>query len=152
MVTDQVCDDLTVAAGPEGVGRELLPELFMVIDLPVHGDSDGLVFVVERLVAGGGVDDGEALVGEVAVVDLVHAAPVGAAVLEPARELQDMCPLPLGVIGAAQHRQYAAHFDRIDGSKAMPNKERALCRSVFALVLNVVELLMEKSGIGGSYL
>jgi hypothetical protein len=31
-----VCDDFAVAAGPEGVGGELRPELFMVVDLPIH--------------------------------------------------------------------------------------------------------------------
>lgn len=84
MVTDQVCDDLAVAACPECVRGELRPELFMVVDLSVHSDDEGLVLVVEWLVARGRVDDGEALVGEVAVADLVHAAPVRAAVLEPA--------------------------------------------------------------------
>lgn len=36
MVTDQVSDDLAVAACPECVGGELRPELFMVVDLSVH--------------------------------------------------------------------------------------------------------------------
>lgn len=36
MVANQVCDDFAVAAGPEGVGGELRPELFMVVDLPIH--------------------------------------------------------------------------------------------------------------------
>lgn len=82
-----MCDDLAVTAGPEAVSgsSEAGSEELVVVDLAVDGDDDGLVLVVEGLVAGGRVDDGEALVGEVAVVaHLAKAAPVGATVLEPA--------------------------------------------------------------------
>lgn len=106
----QVRNDFAVTSGPEGVGGELRPELFVVVDLPVHRDSEGLVFVVEWLVTGGWVDDGEALVGEVAVANLVQPAPVRATVLEPARELKYADSLSLGVVGTSEHCQYAAHF------------------------------------------
>jgi hypothetical protein len=110
--TYQVRDDLAVAAGPEpvaGVG-EVGPEVLVVVDLAVDGDDHGLVLVVEGLVAGGRVDDGEALVGEVAVAHLTEAAPVGAPVLEPPRQLQHARPLAaLGLVSAPQHCKYAAH-------------------------------------------
>ena len=46
MVTDQVCDDLAVAACPERVGGELRPELFMVVDLSIH--LQGVLVLTER--------------------------------------------------------------------------------------------------------
>lgn len=104
-------DDLAVAAGPESVagGGEPAPEVLVVVDLAVDGDDHRLVLVVEGLVAGGRVDDGEALVGEVAVAHLTEAAPVGATVLEPPRQLQHPASLVLAMTRLAKHSKYAAH-------------------------------------------
>jgi hypothetical protein len=68
-LTDQVCNDFAVTSRPElvAVGKELLPDGPIVVDLAVHGDYDSLDLVAEGLVAGGWVDDGETLVGKVAV-------------------------------------------------------------------------------------
>jgi hypothetical protein len=106
-----VRDDLAVAAGPELVagGGEVGPEVLVVVDLAVDGDDDGLVLVVEGLVAGGRVDDGQALVGEVAVAHLPQPAPVGAPVLEPPRQLQHAGALLPLLVGAPQHSKDAAH-------------------------------------------
>ena len=54
-----VDDDLCVAAGVEGVteGLEFWDEFLVVVDFSVEDDTDALVFVVERLLAGGQVDD-----------------------------------------------------------------------------------------------
>lgn len=112
-MTYQVRDDLAVAAGPEAVAcaGEAAPEVQVVVDLAVDGDDHRLVLVVEGLVARGRVDDGEALVREVAVAHLPEAAPVGAPVLQPPRQLQHPGPLAaaLGLVGAPEHSKYAAH-------------------------------------------
>ena len=56
------------------------------------------------------IDDGEALVGEVAVAHLPEAAPVGAPVLEPPRQLQHPGSLAMRrLVGAPKHSKYAAH-------------------------------------------
>ncbi len=57
-----VDDGLGVRVGLEAMTAvlELLAEILEVVDLAVEDDADGAVFVVDRLVAAGDVDDGQA--------------------------------------------------------------------------------------------
>jgi hypothetical protein len=73
--------DLAVRLGDKRLAGDLLQdlrlELLVVVDLAVDGHHDGLVLVEQGLVARGGVDDGQALVRQEVVAELVHARPAG---------------------------------------------------------------------------
>ena len=76
-----VDDDFGVAAGVEDVAQRLQfrDEFLIVVDFAVEDDADALVFVVQRLLAGGQVDDRQAAVAEPDAGFDMQAAFVGAA-------------------------------------------------------------------------
>lgn len=53
--------------------QDLLLQRLVVVDLAVDGDTDGAVLVEQRLVARGGVNDGQALVRHERIASLVQA-------------------------------------------------------------------------------
>jgi hypothetical protein len=61
-----VHDDFGVAAGVEDVAERLQfgDQFLIVVDFAVEDDANALVFVVQRLLAGGQVDDREAAMAE----------------------------------------------------------------------------------------
>jgi hypothetical protein len=76
-----VNDDFGVAAGVENVAEclQFRDEFLVVVDFAVEDDADALVFVVQRLLAGGQVDDGEAPMAEPDAGFDMQAAFVGTA-------------------------------------------------------------------------
>lgn len=56
----------------------------MVENLAIDSDDDGFVFVEERLITGSRINDGEALMGQIAVTVLMKPTPVWPTVLQSA--------------------------------------------------------------------
>src|SRR5258707_4526 len=114
-----VDDRLSVRVGLEAMTAvlELLAEILEVVDLTVEDDADGAVFVVDRLIAAGDVDDGQAAHAQADIVRPEETFAVGTAVQQPV-----VHRLQRGAIGAqgAQHAGDAAHRygDRIAGANA----------------------------------
>ena len=92
-------DDLGVAAGVEHMaeGQQFGDQLGVVVDLPVEDDDHRTVFVEERLLAGGHVDDRQPPVAESDTRLDVHVAFIGPAVM-------------LRLVHAEQHRTVDVSF------------------------------------------
>eukprot|EP00963_Diacronema_lutheri_P010804 scaffold1204_cov313-Pavlova_lutheri.AAC.8 len=115
----EVADDLAVAVGGEGVFLlECIPQLHVIVDLSVDGHYDFLGLVVQRLVSGGWIHDGQSLVRQEHVLVLVYPAPVGSAVPQPGAEDED--PLSHGgrVVPGPEDGQDATHDVRFAGWRA----------------------------------
>mmetsp|Transcript_23956 Transcript_23956/g.68591 ORF Transcript_23956/g.68591 Transcript_23956/m.68591 type:complete len:392 (-) Transcript_23956:92-1267(-) len=109
-------EDLAVAASHELVlarcaSLQLLPQLHVVVDLPVHAQHQVPRLVVEGLVAAVGVHDGQALMRDERAPLAVHAAPVRAPVPEQLGGVHDVLAHFLRLLDAKQ-RQDAAHGRR----------------------------------------
>ena len=93
-----VDDDFGVAAGVEHVAErlQLRDQFLVVVDLAVEDDAHAVVFVVERLLAGGQVDDRQAPVPQAdARLDMQ------AALVRAAMELGFVHPVQHGTIDVA---------------------------------------------------
>jgi hypothetical protein len=76
-----VDDDFSVAASVEDMaeGLQFRNEFLVIVDFAVEDDADALVFVVEWLLAGGQVDDGEPTMAEPDAGFEMQAAFIGTA-------------------------------------------------------------------------
>ncbi len=105
-----VNDHFGVGARAKGVPQRLQlgNELLIVIDLAVEYDDDGLVLVVERLMSGGEIDDGQSPVAE------RHAGlEVLAEVVRPAMRLR--------VVHAPQEPRSGGRVPRVSTIPVMPH-------------------------------
>mmetsp|Transcript_80779 Transcript_80779/g.250733 ORF Transcript_80779/g.250733 Transcript_80779/m.250733 type:complete len:229 (-) Transcript_80779:44-730(-) len=96
---------------PGGAGLELLTELHVVVDLPVHAQDDVVRLVVERLVAAVRVHNGQALVRDDGATLAIDAAPVGATVPQELGSVHDFLACRVGRL-QAEEGQDAAHGRR----------------------------------------
>ncbi len=132
--TIQRVDDLAIRAGLECIVRgQPLLEFAMVVDLAVDREHEFAIGGSDRLGATGRIDDGKALVDEDGAVIGVHAAPVGAAMALPLRQLERK-PAQRSLVVAclqAEDAEYRTHEADSLLENRMPGKQKA--RSVAGL-------------------
>src|SRR5690606_2019910 len=108
------------AAGGRGPGparaERRLAQLRIVVDLPVEGQQVAPAFIRQRLVAGGDVDDRQALVPEHRVgahpvrrLDELHPGLVRAPVMQALQGGGDRVPVGVGGAGCAEVGEESTH-------------------------------------------
>jgi hypothetical protein len=104
-------NDFAIALGVIVVLFHGFLQSFVVVNLPIHRNDNAFVAIVERLVAGSGINDGQALMREIATSLLVHkqSTPVGSPMPEPARKLQDPSSLGRRVVMRTENCQNSTH-------------------------------------------
>ena len=106
-----VDDDFGVAAGVEDVAERLQfgDEFLVVVDFAVEDDADALVFVVQRLLAGGQVDDRQPAVAEPDAGFDMQAAFVRAAMELRFVHAVEYRTIDVAFASGVEYSGYAAH-------------------------------------------